>query len=87
VFGGHIPELVILLVVALVIFGPKRLPEIGGAMGKGIKEFKKGTQELHDDSANQKLTTPPSTPDARPVEKPAEAVASTGVDRDKSATS
>ncbi|HEX6506147.1 MAG TPA: twin-arginine translocase TatA/TatE family subunit [Chloroflexota bacterium] len=45
VFGGHIWELAIVLALALVVFGPKRLPEIGGAMGKGIKEFKKGTSE------------------------------------------
>lgn len=44
-FGGHLPELIVLLLAALVIFGPKRLPEIGGAMGKGIREFKKGTSE------------------------------------------
>lgn len=43
-FGaGHLPELLIVLVLALVIFGPKRLPEIGGAMGKGIREFRRGT--------------------------------------------
>jgi sec-independent protein translocase protein TatA len=87
VFGGHLPELVILLVVALVIFGPKRLPEIGGAMGKGIKEFKKGTQELHDDGASQQLATPHSNVDARPVEKPVEAAASTRADRDNTAAS
>lgn len=45
-FGGHIWELVIVLALALVVFGPKRLPEIGGAMGKGIREFKKGTSDL-----------------------------------------
>lgn len=44
-FGGHIWELVVVLALALVVFGPKRLPEIGGAMGKGIKEFRKSTSE------------------------------------------
>jgi len=44
-FAGHLPELIIILVAALVIFGPKRLPEIGNAMGKSIKEFKKGVDE------------------------------------------
>jgi sec-independent protein translocase protein TatA len=34
--------------IALVFFGPKRLPEIGGAVGKSIKEFKKGATELED---------------------------------------
>ena len=33
------------LALALVVFGPKRLPEIGGALGKGIREFKQGTSE------------------------------------------
>ncbi len=35
-----VPELIIVLVIALVIFGPAKLPEIGKAMGKGISEFK-----------------------------------------------
>jgi TatA/E family protein of Tat protein translocase len=47
-FGGHIWELTIILGLALVVFGPKRLPEIGGALGKGIREFKQGTSELSD---------------------------------------
>jgi sec-independent protein translocase protein TatA len=59
VFGGHLPELVILLVVALVIFGPKRLPEIGGAMGKGIREFRKGTTEVEDKPGQ--IAAPPSS--------------------------
>lgn len=33
-------ELVVILVIALVIFGPKRLPELGGSLGKGIREFR-----------------------------------------------
>ena len=50
-FGAHWPELVVFLVVALVIFGPKRLPEIGGALGKGIREFRKGTSEAGEEPA------------------------------------
>lgn len=53
-FGaGHIWELVLVLVIALVFFGPKRLPEIGGAVGKSIKEFKKGATELEDKVTGQ----------------------------------
>lgn len=37
------PELIILLVIALVIFGPGKLPELGKSLGKGIKEFKAAT--------------------------------------------
>jgi sec-independent protein translocase protein TatA len=44
VFGLGIPELVVILVVALVVFGPGRLPEIGGALGRSIKDFRKGLE-------------------------------------------
>jgi sec-independent protein translocase protein TatA len=40
-FGLGIPELVIILVIIVVIFGASRLPEIGSGIGKGIKNFKK----------------------------------------------
>ena len=44
--GLHLPELIIVLAVALLIFGPKKLPEMGSAIGKSIKEFRKGMTEL-----------------------------------------
>ncbi|MCP3176936.1 MAG: twin-arginine translocase TatA/TatE family subunit [Desulfuromonadales bacterium] len=44
-FGLGTTELVIILVLVLVIFGAGKLPEIGGALGKGIRNFKKATQE------------------------------------------
>lgn len=40
-FGLGAPELIVILVIALVVFGPGRLPEIGGALGKGIRDFRK----------------------------------------------
>lgn len=39
-------ELIVILVIALIIFGPKKLPEIGKALGTSIKEFKKSSKEL-----------------------------------------
>jgi len=42
-------KLLIILVVVLVLFGAKRLPEIGRGLGKGMREFKDATKGLHDD--------------------------------------
>ena len=44
-FGIGMPELLIILVIILIIFGAGKLPEIGGAIGKGIKNFKKASRE------------------------------------------
>jgi sec-independent protein translocase protein TatA len=44
-FGIGIPELLIILVIILIIFGAGKLPEIGSALGKGIKNFKKASHE------------------------------------------
>lgn len=46
--GGHLPELMLILVGALIIFGPKRLPEIGGSLGKGIRDFKRSVNDMTD---------------------------------------
>jgi TatA/E family protein of Tat protein translocase len=40
------PELIIILVIALIIFGPRKLPELGRSLGKSINEFKKASNEL-----------------------------------------
>lgn len=44
-----VPGLILIFVLALIIFGPKRLPELGRAVGQTLKEFKKSTKELVDD--------------------------------------
>ena len=44
-----VPGLIIMLVIVLIIFGPKKLPEIGGAVGKTFSEFKRSTKGLMDD--------------------------------------
>lgn len=44
-FGIGMPELIVILVIILIIFGAGKLPEIGGAIGKGIRNFKKSVRE------------------------------------------
>lgn len=44
-----LPGLILILVIALIIFGPKKLPEIGKAMGQTLREFKNSTKELSED--------------------------------------
>ncbi|RLB69032.1 MAG: twin-arginine translocase TatA/TatE family subunit [Deltaproteobacteria bacterium] len=48
-FGIGMPELIIILVIILIIFGTGKLPEIGGALGKGIRNFKKASTEKPDE--------------------------------------
>ena len=40
------PELIVIFVVALIVFGPKKLPELGKSLGKGLAEFRKASNEL-----------------------------------------
>ena len=42
-FSFSAPELILILVIALVVFGPGKLPEVGKALGRGIQEFRKAT--------------------------------------------
>jgi TatA/E family protein of Tat protein translocase len=56
-----------ILVVVLIIFGPGRLPELGSAAGKAMREFRKATSEL-----TESITATPSTPAAAPPAPPAE---------------
>lgn len=66
--GLGFPEILVILIVALVIFGPRKLPELGKSLGAGLREFRRSTQGLKEEfeEASRDLTSPP-----QPV-KPAE---------------
>jgi len=49
------PEIIVLLLVLLLIFGPKRLPEMGRSLGKGMREFKDSIAGHKDDEPQQSL--------------------------------
>lgn len=48
-FNLGMQELIVILIVALVVFGPAKLPELGKALGKSIREFKAATSEIKED--------------------------------------
>ena len=48
-FNVGLPEMLIILVIALIVFGPRKLPEIGGAVGKAMREFRRASSELTDE--------------------------------------
>lgn len=54
--GFHWPELFVIAIIALLIFGPKRLPEMGSAIGKTYKEFKKSLSELSESTSDKEKT-------------------------------
>jgi TatA/E family protein of Tat protein translocase len=77
------PELAIILVVALIVFGPRKLPELGRSLGKSLSEFKRASNELKSTLDEEirleerRATQPaPAPPAAAPsAERPAETIA------------
>jgi sec-independent protein translocase protein TatA len=61
--GFHGLDLIVILLIALLIFGPKKLPEMGSAIGKSIKEFRKGMNELTTPKEEEEPKLPVSSKD------------------------
>jgi TatA/E family protein of Tat protein translocase len=65
-----VPELIIIFIVALIVFGPRKLPELGRSLGRGLSEFKRASHELRstlddeirDEERRTRSTQAPSTP-------------------------
>jgi sec-independent protein translocase protein TatA len=89
-FGIGVTELVILLVVLLIFFGPKRLPEMGRSLGKGMREFKDSISGKDDDDepvhTRMASELPAAEGPAEPIQpaqaQPAERVGAEQRDRD-----
>ena len=64
-FGG--PDLIIILLIVLVLFGAKKLPELAKGMGQAVKEFQKAKDEFSDELHNAGNATPPSPMFVRPT--------------------
>jgi sec-independent protein translocase protein TatA len=69
--GFGIEKLSLVLVIVLVLFGARRIPEIGASIGKGIREFKRGMSDAHDEadmgSSNANADSTGSAPGSAPV--------------------
>jgi Tat protein translocase TatB subunit len=87
-FGIGMPELIVILVVALVVLGPKRLPELARTLGKTMAEFKRQTSDimdefqahsmLDDEPRGPRAVTPPPAPPAATTTAPAPAKPESG---------
>ncbi|GCE13988.1 Sec-independent protein translocase subunit TatA/TatB [Tengunoibacter tsumagoiensis] len=94
---GFHPELIVVLVVALLIFGPKKLPEMGAAIGKSVQQFKKGMEDMQNSAQKdeeekesarlRELETLEREIAARKALLAAQAVSSTGIEADLSTSS
>ena len=58
-----VPGLIIILVIILILFGPRKLPEIGSAVGKTLSEFKKSAKDIMDDDDDE-----PKKVEIKPIE-------------------
>ena len=60
-FGLGTPEIVGILVLVLVLFGAKRLPELARSLGQGVREFRKSVREISEDVENSDTPPPPKS--------------------------
>ena len=76
-FGIGMPELLLILALALIVLGPKKLPELAKALGKGLAEFRRATDEIKDEFKQMEheideSSTAAASKNDPPIEKPAD---------------
>ena len=64
-FFGHWYVLLLVLAIVLIVYGPGKLPEVGGAIGKAMREFRKASTDLQDEI--KRSASPETTSEARPA--------------------
>lgn len=69
-FGIGMPELILILALALIVLGPKRLPEIARALGNGMAEFRRATDELKEELRQVEEEVEQSSPQATAEDDP-----------------
>ena len=81
IFGIGLPEMAVIMVLALLVFGPKKLPEIGRSLGKTIRSFQNATKEFEEEFKREadQIEQPPKAPmeatlEPQPALSPAETV-------------
>ncbi len=81
-FGIGMPELLLILALALIVLGPKKLPELAKALGKGLAEFRRATDEIKDEFRQMEheiddASLAGTSKNDPPLEKPADTLAPT----------
>jgi sec-independent protein translocase protein TatA len=80
-FGSlGMPELIIIFVIALIVFGPRKLPELGKSLGRSLNEFKRASNELKSTledeiRVEEQRSATPAAPQPTPTPAPTETVA------------
>lgn len=72
-FGIGMPELILILAIALIVLGPRKLPEIARALGKGISEFRRATDELKEEFRQAEQNIEESTSESPADNEPSRA--------------